>query len=234
MNKLENSEIENENPTIAIDTNIIKEIQKVFKENFCVLLTKTEQQLLKILYYEKSAMNVYEIRRQLIFSTIYHIIEQNKLFQNKEITENKKDFFFTKKEFIELLKEFSSTLNLELYENYPYFEFSKASASNFPFIANQILKQEQINKTPKDELGKVRYPPAYTEIPYIFKNKTQAENICIKILKAVNIEIYGFKTISDALDNLKSMKVIFTREIKIGKSKKAFSLNPILIPYIKE
>lgn len=256
MNKLENSQIERENitqPTIAVNTDLIKEIQKLFKENWNVALTKIEQQILKILYYENSALNVYEIRRHLIFSTIYEITKQIKeLHQTKEKEEFKKLFsskspYHTSKQHQEMVDNTISELSLVKYEKYPYFEFTPSQSANFYFQMNRYIRfyqayntfkptpeqQEVFYKQIDREKPYVRYPETSFSVPYIISNKTKAEELFYLVLREMKIEIYGFKTISDALNNLISMKAVLTRELKKGKSKKVFFLNPLIITHIQ-
>lgn len=207
-------------PAISINTDLIREIQKVFKDNWSVSLTKIEQQILKVLYYEKSALNVYEIRRDLIFSTTYHIL--------KKSIKEREGFYFN------AVKTIQDMLNLEKYEKYPSFTFSEHQTTNFlkclsERIENKVLSKPRVKPA---HINIEKMSPAEQMFSYYLINKTQAEELFYLVLRDMKIEVYGFKTISDALNNLFSMKVILTREIKIGKSKKVFFLNPLIITHI--
>jgi hypothetical protein len=252
MNKVDNKISQ---PDISINTNVVADMQKLFSENWSALLTKNEQTIVKVLHNEQSALNVYEIRRLLIFSTftkalfdfiIQHDSATNKLKKEvKDATEKRTNKWFFEKDppqeisglytyeigmLIDqptdaLIVRLINDLKLSKYKDYPAFEFSSVNVRSLGKILRDTFEQYPFQISDKKQ-----FPSNFDlKMDYITSNKTRSEDFIIKVLSSLNVEIFGFSTITTLLENLRKMKIVLKRDVNVGKSKTAYFINPMLI-----
>jgi len=239
---------------IKSNTDFAKSIQeKSLSDKWQTALTAEENQIISILYNSKTALNLREIRKSLIFSTVYHLIEKAKIMSKEDFKKYSRGFSITDtedggKREIFANKNIIESLNLDKYSSFPFFYFTNNQAADFLrivseeiYLVDQIyLKNdyEHLQKISKklnepEEFLKGRWEPhnQWDMLPSSMQNITNAEKIFSKVLSNLHISVYGFSTIKNILKNLNALNIVLTRKPISERVDVVYLLNPKVTEY---
>ena len=188
------------------------------------VLTRLEQNIIKILYSKSGAMNVKEIRNTYIFWTYNSILRYCDSLEESNITRKliiknaeKKGEKITQENLDKI--NIHTILDKTTYEN----EIFELNWITIPF-----LPEEQIKSLLK-------------EIDLLKKNKEKEKILSLyekaeimnKVFSKYHIEIPGFSTIKNSLGSLIKINLVIERKLE-GKIKRLYFINPKFNVFFKK